>query len=96
MNWAEIGRFALAFGAGLALGVLYFGGLWWTVRRLPRVRRPHVWTFGSFIIRATVTVAAFVWIANLEWRYAASCMAGFVLLRLVMTRVLRPDPKQKS
>ena len=88
----EIGKLALAFAAGIALAALYFAGLWWTVRRLPKTHSPHLWTLGSFVLRLTVIVVAVVLIARIHWQYAAAAMAGFILVRLVLVRRMRPAP----
>ena len=92
----EIGKLALAFAGGIALAVLYFGGLWLTVRRVPKLRSPHLWTLGSFLLRLAVIVVAVVLIARIHWRYAAAAMAGFILLRLVLVRRMRPTPPARG
>ena len=47
----------LAGGAGVLLGVLFFGGLWWTVQRGLVSRRPALWFVGSFLLRTSVVLA---------------------------------------
>lgn len=42
------------FLVGLSLGYLYFGGLWFTLRRLPRWRRPFLGMGLSWLTRLTV------------------------------------------
>lgn len=86
-----IGQLTLALAAGAAVAAFYFGGLWLTVRRLATSRRPVLLTFGSFILRGAIAVAAMVWIARVHWQLLPAVMAGFVLARVVMTRKLRPE-----
>ena len=38
----------LAFIAGLALGTLFFGGLWFTVKKAVTAKIPALWIFTSF------------------------------------------------
>ena len=86
-----IGQLALALVAGAAVGAFHFGGLWLTVRRVATSNRPVLLTFGSFVVRAVVAVAVMVWIARMHWQLLLTAMAGFVLVRVVMTRKLRPE-----
>jgi F1F0 ATPase subunit 2 len=81
----------VALAAGAAVGAFYFGGLWLTVRRVVTSDHPVLLTFGSFAVRAVVAVAVMVWIARTHWQLLLAAMAGFVLVRVVMTRKLRPE-----
>lgn len=46
-------------GWGVLLGLLYFGGLWMTVRRLPTTRHPIQLSIGSLILRLGLCLAGF-------------------------------------
>ena len=81
----------MALAAGAAVGVFHFGGLWLTVRMVMTSNRPMLLTFGSFVVRAVVAVAVMVWIARMHWQLLLAAMAGFLLVRVVMTRKLRPE-----
>jgi F1F0 ATPase subunit 2 len=74
---------------GLALGAAYFGGLWWTVRSLPRWSRPRTWLAMSFAARVSLALGGF-WLA-LEHGLPAlvTTVAAFFGVRLVMTRAMR-------
>ena len=79
----------VAFFAGVLLGGCYFGGLWWTVRRLPRAR--HVWRlyFGSLLVRLALVLVSFYFVLTyFDWRSLVACLLGFVASRLVLTQVL--------
>jgi len=76
---------ALAFGAGILMGLFYFGGLRWTVRRLPRVRKPVVWVSGSFLVRTVLSLAGFYVASQGKWKGMMLCLFGFVLVRMVWT-----------
>ena len=91
-----IGQMTLAIAGGVALAVFYFGGLWLTVRRVAMSPRPAVLTFGSFIVRGVVVVAAMVWIARVHWQLLLAAMAGFVLVRVIVTRKLGPKDAAKE
>jgi F1F0 ATPase subunit 2 len=44
---------------GALLGIIYFGGLWITVRRLPKVRAPIFLAIGSLIGRLAIVLSGF-------------------------------------
>ena len=48
--------------AGLSLGGLYFGGLWSTLRRLPRWRRPFLSMGLSWLIRLEILLGGGAWL----------------------------------
>ena len=79
-----------AFVAGLVLGAGFFGGLWLTVRRVPRSAHPQRLVLLSFAARLAVTVAVVVLLAAVHWQLAAAAMAGVIVLRLCLVRLLRP------
>ena len=37
----------LALITGVVLGAIFFGGLWWTVRKCVSAKQPALWFFGS-------------------------------------------------
>ena len=56
----------------------------------PTSRQPMLLIFGSFVVRMVVAVGAMVWIARIHWQLFLAAMAGFVLLRVVVTRRIHP------
>lgn len=76
----------LSLLAGLALGVCFYGGLWFTVQRLPTTAHPVLLMLGSYWLRLFGVVVAFVFLARLGLAYAAIAMAGFILGRLAVSR----------
>lgn len=84
----------LALMAGLALGLWYFGGLWLTVQRLPRARNPGFLSLVSLMIRLGVTLAGFYLVMAGRWERLLACLAGFLLMRIVLVRRLGPVSPQ--
>ena len=82
---------ALAGVTGLMLGVIFFGGLWWTVRRGTASSRPAVWFVGSFVVRTVVVLAGGYLVASESWSRLLFCMLGFLVARLLVIR-LSPPP----
>jgi F1F0 ATPase subunit 2 len=81
---------ALSVAAGLGAGLFYFGGLWWTVRKLPTVGNPWLWTVGSFTLRSAATLAVFYAVMGGHWERLLACVMGFFFIRIVMVRRLKP------
>ena len=75
--------------AGVLLGVIFFGGLWWTVRRGAVSPRPAWWFLGSALLRMSIALAGFYLVADNRWQRLAACLIGFILARLVVTRLTR-------
>ena len=76
----------LPFFAGIALGAIFFGGLWWTVRAGVTSAWPALWFLGSYLLRTTVTLAGFYFVSQSDWRKLLSCLLGFALARLLVTK----------
>ncbi|MDP2974944.1 MAG: ATP synthase subunit I [Anaerolineales bacterium] len=83
----------LALLAGGVLGVIYFGGLWWTVRKGLSSERPALWFFGSMLLRMSIVLPGFYFIAHGHWQRLLLCLLGFVIARLVVTRLTRAAEK---
>jgi F1F0 ATPase subunit 2 len=79
----------LAWGAGLVLGAIFFGGLWWTVRKGVSSERPALWFLGSLLLRTSITLSGFYFVSRGDWQRLLVCLLGFVMARLVATRLTR-------
>lgn len=74
--------------AGILLGVFYFGGLWWTVRRLTRVRHPLNLYFGSVALRLAVALLLFYAVlANYDAPALVASLVGFFSVRVALARI---------
>src|SRR5579864_3299764 len=90
MTMNEVLVLAPALAAGLLLGAFFFGGLWWTVIRGVSSPRPALWFLGSMLLRMSVTLIGFYFIAREDWRRWLMCLFGFVLARLAVKWLTRP------
>jgi F1F0 ATPase subunit 2 len=78
--------------AGTVLGAMFFGGLWWTVRRGVTGAQPALWFAGSLLLRTTIVMAGFYYVSAQQWQRLLWCLVGFVLARLVVMQVTRVSP----
>jgi F1F0 ATPase subunit 2 len=51
---SDVVTFLLATGAGGVLGGLFFGGLWWTVRRALASKHAALWFLSSLLLRTDI------------------------------------------
>lgn len=72
--------------AGMLLGVLFFGGLWWTVRKGLSARQPALWFGASMLLRTGVVLAGFYFFAGPDWQRLLLCLLGFIIARSIVTR----------
>jgi F1F0 ATPase subunit 2 len=79
----------LAWMAGCVIGVFFFGGLWWTIRKGVVSPRPATWFFGSMLVRTSAAVAGFYFISQGHWERLLLCLVGFVMARMLVTRWTR-------
>lgn len=87
MNEILIG--VLAWLAGLVLGVMFFGGLWWTVRKCVASKRPMLWFLSSLLLRTSITLIGIYVVADGHWQRMLLCLLGFIMARLIVTRLTR-------
>ena len=92
----EILTLMLALVAGVLLGTLFFGGLWWTVRKGVSSTQPALWFFGSLLLRMSIALAGFYFIARGHWERLLVCLLGFVTARLIVTRLTRPPVEPRN
>jgi len=86
----ELLTLALALVAGLLLGAIFFGGLWWTVRKGISSKQPAFWFLGSLLLRMSIALAGFYFVSGRHWERLLLCLLGFVMARLVVTWLTRP------
>ena len=94
MNEALI--LALAWLAGGGLGTIFFGGLWWTVRRGVSSPRPQLWFLGSMLLRMSIVLLGFYFVGRGQWQRLLLCLIGFVMGRLIVMRQTRTAGDEPS
>lgn len=73
-----------AFIAGIALGIIFFGGLWFTVKKLITAKMPALWMLGSFILRVGIVLLGFYFISSGNWQRLVACLIGFTAARFIV------------
>ncbi len=75
-----------AFVAGIALGIIFFGGLWLTVKKSVTAEVPWLWVLGSFIFRVAIVLTGFYFVSAGNWQRLVTCLIGFIVARLAVIR----------
>ncbi len=76
----------IALIAGMLLGLSYFGGLWFTIRRLPTTGSPLILVMSSFLIRMSVSLLGFYLVMDHHWERLLVCLVGFVVIRSILVQ----------
>lgn len=81
MTWTTI---LIGIGSGLLLGLIYFGGLWVTLKKMERWRRPWILVAGSFLLRNVIVLAAFYFLIMQHWSALIAAFIVFMITRQVI------------
>jgi F1F0 ATPase subunit 2 len=79
-------RLVLALVMGVLLGAIFFGGLWWTVQKVVSSRQSALWVFCSLLVRMSIVLAGFYFIAHGDCERLLMCLLGFVVARPIVMR----------
>jgi|JI8StandDraft_1071087.scaffolds.fasta_scaffold148279_2 F1F0 ATPase subunit 2 len=96
MTMNDMLALALAGVAGLALGAVFFGGLWWTIQKAVSSQRPALLFLGSLLLRMSMALAGFYAVGHADWQRLLACLLGFVFVRFIAVRLTRPQAKREN
>jgi len=75
---------AMPFIGGLSLGIIFFGGLWITVKKLAASKMPALLFLGSFVFRIGIALGGFYYIGFGDWKRLVLCLVGFIAARFAV------------
>ena len=73
----------------MVLGIIFFGGLWWTVTRGLGAAVPAVWFGLSALLRMAIAVSGFYYFARLGLPSLVACLCGVLAARAAIKRLTR-------
>ncbi len=82
--------------AGLLLGVFFFAGLWWTVRRLATSKHVALLFLFSLLFRTGIVILGLYLIMADSWQRLVAGLLGFILVRIIATRLMREKEHTNS
>ena len=87
---------ALSAFAGLVLGTVFFGGLWWTIRMGMGSPKAALWFFGSMILRMGIALTGIYFVGKGDWRRMIACLVGFIIARFAITWLTRQNREMEK
>jgi F1F0 ATPase subunit 2 len=84
---------ASALAAGVLLGAIFFGGLWWTVRQGVSSKWVSLWFFGSMLLRTSIVLIGFYAVSGNDWKGLLAALLGFIIARPIVMRLTGPAQK---
>lgn len=87
---SETSMLVLVCIAGVWLGAVFFGGLWWTLGKALASQRPALWVVSSALVRMGLTLGGFYVVSAGHWQRMLLCLLGFLASRFAVTRLTRP------
>lgn len=73
---------------GAIAALLYFRGLWWTVRGMAGARHPLALYALSVGLRMSGIAAGALVIVPFGWQAVVAALAGFLIVRIAITRAI--------
>lgn len=91
MTPTDVAVLLAAFAAGMGLGVIFFGGLWLTLRRFDLASALlGLWLAASFLLRTGIVLCGMYFVFGGNWHRLCAGLLGFFVARLLVTRLARP------
>lgn len=85
MNWFLL---FIAVVGGAALSIVYFGGLWLTVKELIEQNRSVWLMIGSFLLRTGILLLVFYALVIQHWVYLIVAFVTFLVVRqFILNRI---------
>ncbi|WP_282143301.1 ATP synthase subunit I [Cellulophaga baltica] len=81
----------LGFFGGTAIGALFFGGLWFTTKKMLTSKWPALMYLGSLILRVGFTLLGFYYIGQDNWKIILIGLLGFISMRFIVLRMTRTE-----
>lgn len=79
-------------GAGLLLGTVFYGGLYWTVKKCLASDHAGWWFTASLWLRLGIAAGGFYLIGLDSWQRYLICFIGFIIARIAVT-LLTKEPR---
>ena len=86
---SDVAPSIVALAVGMFLGAVFFGGLWWTVRRGLTAANPALWFGVSALARMALTLSGVYCVARAGWPSLVACLCGLLIARVAVTRLTR-------
>ena len=87
----------IEFFIGVILGIIFFGGLYWTIQRLAEAKHPALLMTLSLLLRMAILLGVLFYVAKGGYQGILFALLGMILVRVVMTfKIKKPNEKTKK
>ncbi|MEO6902779.1 MAG: ATP synthase subunit I [Bacteroidia bacterium] len=87
----EILFILIVFICGIFLGIIFFGGLWLTIKKSVSSKMPGLLFMLSFFIRTGITLLGFYYLGVNNWKNMIACLVGFILARVIIKQYTKQE-----
>ncbi len=74
----------LGFIGGSVLGILFFGGLYWSVNQLPKAKHPGLLMTASLMVRMAILLTGLYFLMAGDIKNLLAAVAGVMLVKFAM------------
>jgi len=85
----------IGFFVGIILGIVFFGGLYLTIGKLPESKRPSVLFLLSFVLRMAILLGGIYFLSMRGYKEVLFALLGILLIKFAMIFAVK-RPKEKS
>lgn len=88
----------LAFVGGIFLGIFFFGGLYFTIEKMQKIKHPALFMVLSLLIRMAILLLGFYLLMNSQYQNLLAALVGVLISRFILIRKLgntKEIPKKK-
>ncbi len=91
----ELLLISLSLIAGLMLGILFFGGLWWTLQNYS-LSENSLTVISSSMIRLALLMLGLYFITAGDWKRALVALSGVIIGRVLVTHFIQAPKAAKD
>lgn len=86
----------ISFFIGLFLGVLYFGGLYFSTQKFSDVKSPALFMILSLVIRMGILIGGFYYLSKLGYKNIFIGFIAVMLVRFIMVFSIKNHPSKSA
>ena len=87
----------IEFFIGVILGIIFFGGLYWTIQKLSEAKHPALLMTLSLLLRMAILLGVLYYVAKGGYQGILFALLGMILVRIIMTfKIKKPEEKPKK
>ena len=86
----------VGFFGGVVLGLVFFGGLYWSVNKLPTVKYPGLLMAASMLVRMAILLTGLYFLMSGDIKNLLAAVVGVMVIKFVMIARVRQKPPAPS